>query len=358
MRSSVPLSHKNMGLMNSKRYLSALKKVDCEGLAGKTVVITGGTGMIGSCLVDALAVFNRSQSDPCHIVVTSRRAEAAQKRFSYCWEQPWFTYIQQDVCDEAVNWPGQVDYVIHAASNADPLNFAKAPVDTLMANVLGTDRLLKAGMERGMKRFAYVSSGEMYGQPDADQNDFVEGYCGPIDHSSPRACYPAGKRSAEVLCQCYRAQYGADCVIVRPCHTFGPTMTGGDSRAVSEFLRNAAAGKNIGMKSAGLVERSHCYVVDAADAIVRVLLHGESGGAYNIADPACKMTIRDFAFACAEAGGTQVVFENPSDLELKGYSAISRQVLSADKLRSLGWTGQKQGSDAIRETVTILKEIR
>ena len=135
-------------------------------------------------------------------------------------------------------------------------------------------------------------------------------------------------------------------------------MTAGDSRAVSEFLRNAAAGKSIGMKSAGLVERSHCYVVDAADAIFRVLLHGEKGGAWNIADPACKMTIRDFAFACAEAGGTEVVFENPSDLELKGYSKISRQVLSAHKLQSLGWSGQTQGSDAIRETVEILREIK
>ena len=112
------------------------------------------------------------------------------------------------------------------------------------------------------------------------------------------------------------------------------------------------------MKSAGLVERSHCYVVDAADAIFRVMLKGESGGAYNIADPACRMTIRDFAFACAEAGGTKVIFENPSDLELKGYSCISRQVLSSQKLQTLGWTGQKQGSDAIEETVKILKEIQ
>ena len=347
-----------MVLTDSERYVRALKKITCADLAGKTVVITGGTGMIGSCLVDALAVFNRSQSQPCRILVTSRREEAAQKRFSYCWHEPWFTYIQQDVCDEPLNWPDRVDYIIHAASNADPVNFAKAPVDTLMANVLGTDRLLKAGMERGMKRFLYVSSGEMYGQPDEAQSDFVEHYCGPVDHSSPRACYPAGKRAAEVLCQCYRAQYGVDCVIVRPCHIFGPTMTAGDSRAVSEFLRNAAAGKQIGMKSAGLVERSHCFVVDAADAVFRVLLHGESGGAYNIADPACKMTIRDFAFACAEAGGTQVVFENPSDLELKGYCKISRQVLSAEKLQSLGWSGQEKGSEAISETVAILRELQ
>lgn len=347
-----------MHLMESGRYIGALKKVCCEGLAGKTVVITGATGMIGSCLTDALAVFNRTQENPCRIVATSRREEAAKKRFYYCWEAPWFTYIQQDVCDEAVNWPEQVDYIIHAASNADPLNFAKAPVDTLMANVLGTDRLLKEGLKRGMTRFLYVSSGEMYGQPDAEQSDFREDYCGPIDHSSPRACYPAGKRAAEVLCQCYGAQYGADCVIVRPCHTFGPTMTGGDSRAVSEFLRSAVAGKNIGMKSAGLVERSHCYVVDAADAIFKVLLHGEKGGAYNIADPACKMTIRDFALRSAEAGNCQVVFENPSDLEVKGYSRISRQVLSAEKLLALGWVGQKNGCDAINETVQILREVR
>lgn len=346
-----------MHLMESERYVRSLEKVCCEGLAGKTVVITGGTGMIGSCLVDALAVFNRDRQNPCQVVVTSRRRESAEKRFSYCWEAPWFAYIQQDVCDEAVSWPAQVDYIIHAASNADPVSFAKAPVDTLMANVLGTDRLLKEGLARGMRRFLYVSSGEMYGQPDGDFNDFVEDYCGPVDHSSPRACYPAGKRAAEVLCQCYGAQYGADCVIVRPCHTFGPTMTGGDSRAVSEFLRSAACGKDIGMKSAGLLERSHCYVVDAANAIFRVLLQGQTGNAYNIADPACKMTIRDFALAASKAGGCQVVFENPSDLERKGYGKISRQVLSADKLQSLGWTGQQNGFDPIDETIKILQEV-
>ncbi len=346
-----------MHLMDSERYVRSLEKVFCEGLEGKTVVITGGTGMIGSCLVDALAVFNRKASKPCRVVVTSRRRESAEKRFAYCWDAPWFCYIQQDVCDEAVGWPEKVDYILHAASNADPVSFAKAPVDTLMANVLGTDRLLKEGLARGMTRFLYVSSGEMYGQPDADFNDFVEDYCGPIDHGNPRACYPAGKRAAEVLCQSYIAQHGTDCVIVRPCHVFGPTMTGGDSRAVSEFLRNAAAGKNIGMKSAGLLERSHCYVVDAADAVFRVLLRGETGNAYNIADPACKMTIRDFALTAAQAGGCQVVFENPSDLELKGYGKISRQVLSAHKLQTLGWVGQQNGSDPIGETVNILREV-
>jgi len=347
-----------MHLIESDAYVNALKKVRCDGFNGRTLVITGATGMIGSCLVDALAVWNRSQTEPCRIVAVSRKRETAKKRFAYCWDEPYFSYIEQDVCGPAVNWPDKVDYVIHAASNADPLSFAKAPVDTLMANVLGTDLLLKAGLQRGMKRFLYVSSGEMYGQPDAEQHDFVEGYCGPVDHGSPRACYPAGKRAAEVLCQAYISQYGVDAVIVRPCHTFGPTMTASDSRAVSEFLRNAAAGKNIGMKSAGLVERSHCYVVDAVDAIFRVINDGKCGEAYNIADPACQMTIRDFSMLAAKAGGSQVVFENPSDLEIKGYSRISRSVLDSAKLQGLGWNGQESAESAIHQTVKILREAR
>ena len=245
--------------------------------------------------------------------------------------------------------------MIHGASNADPVNFAKKPVDTLLANVLGTHELLEYGRCCGIKRFLYISSSEMYGQPDDSVSDFAENYCGPINYSSPRSCYPAGKRAAELLCQSYISQYDMDAVIARPCHIFGPTMLQQDSRAVSEFLRNAVLGKDIVLKSAGLTERSHCYVADAAAAILLILLKGSKGEAYNIADPNYQMTIRTFAEAAAKAGNTKVIYESPNNMEAAGYSVVKRTVLDTSKLQNLGWRPRDKEMSKIEMTVRILQ---
>lgn len=233
---------------------------------------------------------------------------------------------------------------------------AKYPADTLLANVLGTKNLLEYGLAQGMERFLFVSSGEAYGQPDENQDDFVEGYCGPLDLTSPRSCYPEGKRAAEVLCQSYRSQFGADVVIVRPCHLFGPTMSRSDSRAVAEFLWAAAEGRDIVLKSDGLKERSHCYVADAVQGLLAALEKGESGQAYNIADRRYQMTIRAFAEQAAEAGGCRVVFDLPSDMESRGYSRVSRQVLDAGKLEGLGWKPGYSIENGVAEAIRILRE--
>ncbi len=347
-----------MSLINSNTYKGALKRIKASNLQGKTIAVIGATGMIGSCLVDTLMQWNRESSVPCNVVAVGRSAKYARDRFEQYWEQPNFSFCEHDVCQEISAFPARVDYIIHAGSNADPVSYAREPVDTLLANVIGTDHLLRYGLAHGMARFLYISSGEMYGQPNERMDDFQEDYCGPIDYSAARACYPAGKRAAEVLCQSYIKQYKADVVIVRPCHVFGPTMTQRDSRAVSEFLRNAVDGKDIIMKSAGLVERSHCYVIDAVQGILTVLLHGECGAAYNIADTQYQMKIREFAFKCAHAGASNVIFENPSDIEASGYSKISRAVLDATKLRMLGWKPYRADVSAIQETVAILRELK
>lgn len=346
-----------MNLIDSNRYKMSLRKIKIDKFQRKTIVVTGATGMIGSCLVDVLMQYNKGNYAFCNVVAIGRNIASAKNRFGVYWEKPGFLFLQQDINKPIVEFSNRVDYIIHAASYADPINYAQKPVDTVMTNVLGTSNLLYYGIAHGMSRFAFISSGEMYGQPNKYMDDFVEDYVGPIDYSSPRACYPSGKRTGEVLCQSFIGQYHADAVIVRPCHIFGPTMTRNDSRAVSEFLRNAVVGKDIVMKSAGLVERSHCYVLDTVQAILFTLLYGKCGEAYNIADKKYQMKICDFAQQAAAAGGCHVIYGDPSDSEKSGYSKVTRSVLSADKLLSLGWIPNCANGSAIEETITILREI-
>lgn len=344
-----------MNLMNSSTYRMALHRLNVEKLEGKEVLITGATGMIGSCLVDALMCWNQTREHPCRVIAVGRNRASAQERFPLWWTDRQFQFLEQDVCQPLRGFPEHVDYIIHAASNADPVRFALEPVDTILSNITGTNLLLEYGRTHGMKRFVYISSGEMYGQALEGVDAFVEDYCGPVDHSSIRSCYPSGKRSAEVLCQSYISQYGVDAVIVRPCHIFGPTMTRRDSRAVSEFLWNAADGKDVVLRSVGLMERSHCYVVDCAQAILCVLARGECGQAYNIADPNYQMTVREFAQRAAAAAGRTVIFENPDKVQAAGYSKAKRAVLDSTKLQKLGWGPRSEGC-ALKETIAILAE--
>lgn len=346
-----------MRLTENQEYIAQLRSVEgLDFLSGKTVLITGASGMLGSCIVDVIMLKNREQRLSCNVIALGRTEQKLNKRFHDYIEDSNFEYIVQDVCQPLENVPEQVDYIIHAASNADPVNMAKYPVDTLMANVVGTDNLLKYGLSHGMKRFMFVSSGEVYGQPNENQDDFTEDYCGPIDLRNPRSCYPEGKRAAEVLCQSYVSQYRADIVIVRPCHLFGSTMSKSDSRAVAEFIWSAVDGRDIVLKSDGLRERSHCYVVDAVAAIMAVLEKGECRNTYNIADKRYQMTIREFAERVAKAGDCKVIFEAPCDTEIRGYSKVNRQVLECEKTEKLGWKPMNITQNGIQETIKILRK--
>lgn len=341
-----------MQLMENEIYVNALSSIlsvlDLSSLHGSRIMVTGATGMLGSCLVDLLRYMGNVR-----VIALGRDEASAKGRFGPSADD--YTFYPHDVCLPLIEIQETVDYIIHAASPADPLSYAQDPTGTLLANIQGAKNLLDYGLSHGMKRFLFVSSGEVYGQPDENMDDFTEDYCGPLDLSSPRSCYPEGKRAAEVLCQSYISQYGVDAVIVRPCHLFGPTMTRKDSRAVSEFFRNAADGQDIVMKSAGLLERSHCYVVDAAGALLLVLLKGERGLAYNIADGQCQMTIRVLAQQIAKAGSCQVVFRNPSEIERAGYSKVKRAVLNADRLERLGWRAAHDISTGIRDSIDIMR---
>ena len=350
-------------LLDNAEYLEQLKDVvensglNWKCLDKKSVMVTGAAGMLGSGMVDLLIYLNEHTDLTVNIYALGRTESKLKERFLAFADKPYFHIITMDISTE-MHMEEDVDYIIHAASNADPAMMAKYPVDTLLANVVGINKLLDLAKRKNAQRVLYVSSGEMYGQPDDTlKNGFYEGYCGVVDYANPRSCYPSGKRAAEVLCQSYISQYDLDVVIVRPCHCYGPTMTATDSRAVSQFFRKVLNDEDIVLKSDGTLERSHCYVTDAVMAMYYVLLNGENGGAYNIADQASQADIKTLASLIAGAKNKKVVFDLPDEQEKKGFSKVVKAVLDGQKLEHLGWKPQVHLEEGVECTLRILENI-
>ena len=319
-------------------------------------MITGAAGMLGSALVDMLIYLNEVYQYNIKIFALGRTASKLCERFGEYVDRKYFNLITLDISKE-LHLDHAVDYIIHAASNADPYMMANYPVDTLLTNVVGMNNVLDLARRKKSKRVLYVSSGEMYGQPDDSlSNGFHEEYCGVVDYSNPRSCYPSGKRAAEVLCQSYITQYDVDVVIVRPCHCYGPTMTSSDSRAMSQFFRKVIQGEDIVLKSDGSLERSHCYVLDAVNAMMYVLLEGEKGEAYNIADSESNASIKTIATLIAQQKQKSVVFDIPSEIEKQGFSKVVKAVLNSNKLMNIGWLPLIHLDEGIKSTLKILED--
>ncbi|MBQ4312577.1 MAG: NAD-dependent epimerase/dehydratase family protein [Clostridia bacterium] len=323
-------------------------------LDGHSIMITGAAGLIGSFLTDTLMYRNRVMGAAIDVYVLELRASAAESRFPSYIGDEHFHIVEQSVTDP-IALDGRIDYIIHAASPADPASFVKSPVETMKANFIGTDNILSFARDCGSTRVLYISSGEFYGQYDGESDSFREDYCGTVDYHSFRSCYPSSKRASEVLCQSYRHEYGVGSVILRPCHVYGAGFTERDSRAIQQFIRSVLAGEDIVMKSRGEQVRSICYISDCASALLYVLLCGEDGEAYNLASPDSIHSIREMAEIIAREGGRCVTFEIPDEAEKSGFNKVTRSVLSHEKLCSLGWKPLTNFPDGIRKTLDILK---
>lgn len=321
-----------------------------EKLSGCNILITGATGLIGTCLTQVLMA--RSGKD-YHVYATGRDEARAKERFAKFLSDPSFHFIPYDVTMplEASGVP--FHYIIHAASNASPNFFANHPVEVIKSNILGVSHLMEYGISHQMRRLLYVSTGEVYGE--GDGHEFTENFSGYVDCTSSRSCYPSSKRAAETLCVSYAAEYGADVVIARPCHTYGPHFTEKDNRVYAQFIRNVLQGQDIIMKSTGEQFRSWCYVVDCVSALLYILLRGINGQAYNIADNSSNISIRNLAEMIAGIGGKKVVMQLPPDDEKKGYNVVTRSVFSTQKLESLGWSVQGSMIEKMERTVEECK---
>lgn len=348
-----------MSILNSKLYIEDIETVcgldlPWKELEGKTILITGATGLICSCVADIL-LWKKRLGLKTYLIFAGRNYEKTITRFNPFIEGKDYTFSYYDAVSGTKPAIGRnVNFIIHGASNAHPAAYSAQPVETMLANLMGTNALLKMVAEQHSDRLLFISSSEVYGQK-TDGKPYSEADYGYVDILNPRACYPSSKRAAETLCATYSAEYGVDYVIVRLGHVYGPTMTETDSRAASQFARNAANGEDIVMKSDGQQVRSWCYVVDCATAILTVLLRGISGEAYNVSDSESIASIADFAHAAAAAAEVQVFFGKPTETEKKGYNLMDNSALDGDKLAELGWTSIYGLSEGVARTICVIR---
>lgn len=322
-----------------------------KNLSDTNILVAGATGLIGGCLVDVLMSNPRKDYN---VYASGRNADRARQRFAEYWDDKHFHFDRYDVSDK-MNGNTPFHYIIHAASNASPNFFAKNPVEVIKSNIYGVANLMEYGHSHGMKRMLYVSTGEIYGE--GDGRVFTEEYSGYVDCAKPRSCYPSSKRAAETLCVSYADEYGADVVIARPCHVYGPYFTESDNRVYAQFIRNVLRGEDIIMKSDGSQFRSWCYVVDCVSALLHILLKGECSQAYNIADAKSNISIRQLAEIIAEIGGKKVVIDIPKSDEKKGYNVVLKSVFSTVKLEKMSWKVSNSIEDNLRSTIEEYKKV-
>ncbi len=353
-----------------KKALSKLPAL--SSLTGHTVLITGATGMIGSSIIDILMEYNNilmSQSlsyktgdsnfidktaSGIRIIALSRNAEKARFCFAPYMQNPLFTYISHDI-NAPLPELGNISYILHAASNTHPVSYSTDPIGTITSNVNGTYNLLSYGIKHDCKRFFCFSSVEIYGETRGDTDKFSEGYLGYIDSNTLRAGYPESKRLSEALCNAFFKQYNLPFIIGRFSRVYGPTMDKNDSKAIAQFIKKAAAGEDIILKSDGNRLYSYTYSVDAAAAAIYLLLYGKQNEAYNISDPNSEITLKELAEFLAKESNTKVIFEIPDNTEKSGYSTATRAVLNANKLTALGFKPSTHIKEGLKKTLQIIR---
>ncbi len=330
-----------------------------EKLQNSSVLISGATGLLGAFLIDVIMWRNKNVNQKCDVYALSRNMARAEKRFGYCMASPFFHFIAHDINQSLKGRiTDNIDYVLHLASNTHPMAYATDPIGTITTNIIGLKNLLDFSVMHDTKRFAFASSSEIYGENRGDQELFDERYCGYIDCNTMRAGYPESKRCGEALCQAYMRQKKLDVVIARFARSYGPTVLENDTKASSQFIQKAVAGENIVLKSEGNQYYSYTYMADAISGLLTILMSGETGKAYNIADTRSDIRLKDLAAILAEMAGKRVIFELPNAVEKAGYSKATKARLDGSELRKLGWNPMYTIQSGLERTVAVLSDIQ
>ena len=333
-------------------YREALNRiVSYVSVDGKRLLVTGASGLIGSCLIDLLMLANW-QGKSNHVYALGRNKERLSKRFASFADNEYFHIIEQDICQE-ISDEITFDYIVHGASNADPIAYAEHPVGTMKTTLMGGINILEYGRKHKNCKMVMLSTFEVYGN--AGHDTYAEQDFGVIDFNMIRACYPESKRAMEILSRCYMNEYDVQVNVARLSSIYGPTMIVTDSKAHAQFIRRALHHEDIVLKSKGEQRRSYCHVIDAVSGILTVLQFGKVGESYNVANNQAVVSIAEVAQTVAQIAGVKVVFDKPSAVEEKGFSKPQDIILDNTKLQSLGWFPKYNVKDGFEMTLKVMK---
>lgn len=345
-----------MYIFEHEKYQRNLKWIN-EAIQNSSlnILITGATGLVGSCIVDALLYSNRYLNGNHKVYAASRNMDKLKSRFPYIQNgSEGIYFMEYDVC-RPLETEMDIHYIIHAASNADPGSYTRYPSGTIVTNVIGMQNILEYARKRKGIQVLFTSTMEVYGQLEKDGKLTEEDY-GRICFQDIRSGYPESKRVAELLCQSYVAEYQVPVKIARLGYIYGPTMLQTDNKVIAQFIRNAVLSQNICLKSRGIQKRSYCYVADAVQGLFHILFHGKMGESYNVADKNSITTIRELAETVAALGNRKVVFDIP-DIEAKpNVSGMQYAVLDTEKIENLGWEAHYHLEDGLTQTIQIYSD--
>ncbi len=307
--------------------------------AGKTVLISGATGLVGGYLAEVLLCRNEIiAGPPCRVVALVRDRERAAVRFTHYGSRPDLEFLVQDI-GAPVSGNLRPDFIIHAAGNATPRLFGSDPVGTYRGALLGTHHLLELAQRSNCEGFLLLSSGAVHGVVPDTLAVINERLFGSLDPLDPYACYAESKRMAETMCASWSRQHALPVRIARLSHTYGPGLRRDDDRAFAQFVYAIVDRRDIVLRSDGSAVRPYCYLTDAVDALLRILLLGGDGEAYLLAHVASACSVIELARLLTglyPERGTQVRMLASSDTASIVNQDPYHQ-LDTSKLMSLGW---------------------
>lgn len=327
----------NMNIDSKKEISNIISEtnfIPWDDLKGKNVFITGATGLIGTAVIKVLHSANVDENLGINLFALVRDKKSAVKKFNEIVPGNDINVVSGSVeCIPDLDF--NIDYIIHGASQTASMQFVSHAVETIQTSVVGTLNMLNLAKEKKVKGFAYLSSMEVYGYPKRGQK-VTEEDIGSLTPFNLRNSYPISKLMSEAMCCAFANEYGVPATICRLTQVIGDEIDNNDNRVAAYLRRCLREGNDIILKTKGESERCYISNIDAATAILTVMLKGEPGCAYNIADEESYCSIADLANRVAEQGGIKVEYRIEDESQ-NGFPKTLYMDLDTTALKKLGW---------------------